>query len=100
MVSMNRTSRLRLINCPNDLQNIVHNYINKHWELKNEGERDYFGAHEFHLKGDPWCSEGVEAIEARNLVTQLLPVLQQNGMRLLYTLDISRSVTDKSVFVL
>ncbi len=43
--------------------------INRFHQTKDPEERDYFGAHEFKLKGYPFACSGEEAIAARQLVT-------------------------------
>ncbi|KAG9224415.1 hypothetical protein CCMSSC00406_0009457 [Pleurotus cornucopiae] len=86
-MSMNSTDLLRLIQFPPEPAHIVRNgesfctlrlysfdridgliidtAITQSWPRGIKEERDYHGAHEFKLKGNPWSGQGSEAVPSR-----------------------------------
>ena len=63
-------------------------------------EGDYCGSHEFKLKGNPWWADGEETVESRYLIGSLLAGLKQEGWEVGATLDVSRKMKDKTVFIM
>lgn len=100
ILSLNRNDRLRLINFDYGIRDVVRATILRFFQTKEPDERTYHGAIEFKLKGYPFCCSGSEAVAARQFLCRLLEALRNNGWCVYTTVDISRKVTDKSVFIL
>ena len=66
--------------------------------LKWEGK--YCGSYEFRLSGNPWWADGEDTVESRYLVGTLLAELKKQGWEVEATLDVSRNMQDKTVFVM
>ena len=99
MISLNRNDRIRLVNFDNGVKDVVRATILRFFQTKEPEVRDYFGAIEFKLKGYPFASSGSEAIATRQLICRLLEAIRDRGYEVVTTIDISRKVTDKSVFL-
>ena len=63
-------------------------------------EGNYCGSHEFKLSGNPWWASGEETVMARYLVGSLLSELRGAGWEVGATLDVSRKMQDKTVFIM
>lgn len=100
MLSLNRNDRIRLINFNPELTNIARDVILRFYQTKEPEHRDYYGASELKLKGYPFASSGSDAILTRQLICRLLEAFRNQGWEVLSTIDISRKVTDKSVFLM
>ena len=55
------------------------------------------GSYEFKLSGNPWWASGEDTVESRYLVGTLL---KKQGWEVGATLDVSRNLQDKTVFVM
>ncbi len=99
MISLNRNDRLRLINFDESAKAVVRAAITKRYQEKNPQERDYHEAYEFTLKGWPFHCSGEDAVASRRLVCQVLQDLSAAGWYCMNTIDVSRRLTDKSVFL-
>ena len=100
MVSLNRSDRLRLINFDPEVAALVNETLTRFYQSDPLSVKDYHGSTEFKLKGYPFSCEGEESIQTRKLICRLLEALSTRGWRVLTTMDISRKVTDKSVFIM
>ena len=76
----------------------VSNYSSSWGKVQREG--DYCGSHEFKLSGNPWWAHGQDTVESRFLVGNLLGALKSQGWEVGATLDVSRKMQDKTVFVM
>lgn len=94
-MSMNSTDLLRLIQFPPEPACIVRNAITQSWPRGLKEERDYHGAHEFKLKGNPWSGQGSEAVPSRIFMCQILADLYNAGWVLFASTDISKNALDK-----
>ncbi|KAF4571744.1 hypothetical protein EYR40_008268 [Pleurotus pulmonarius] len=86
---------LRLIQFPPEPARIVRNAITQSWPRGIKEERDYHGAHEFKLKGNPWSGQGTEAVPSRIFMCQVLADLYNAGWVLFASTDISKNGMDK-----
>jgi len=100
MVSLNRSDRLRLLNFDSEVETLVSETITMFYQSEQPPVRDYHGSTEFKLKGFPFSCKGEESIQTRKLICRLLEALSTKGWTVLTTLDITRKVTDKSVFIM
>ena len=66
--------------------------------LQREGKNK--GSYEFKLCGTPWWADGQDTVESRYLVGTLLAELKKEGWEVGATLDVSRKLQDKTVFVM
>jgi len=99
MISLNRVNRLRLINFELEMNQIVENVITTFYQETPPLMRDYHRSTEFILAGAPFCTSGHQSIRTRLLICGLLEALSSQGWQVKSTLDISRKMTDKSIFV-
>ena len=97
MISLNRNDRLRLISCPTYVITAVEDVISQHWGLQNCKEKE--GCWEFKLYGTPWWADGEDSVKARYLIANLIMRLRALGWEVAVTLDVSRKLNDKTVFV-
>ena len=72
----------------------IRSTISSIWPGGIQRERDYYGSHEFKLKGYPWSAQGVEAVTSRHLMSRMLGELFMQGWVLNLTTDISKSPSD------
>lgn len=97
MVSLNKSDRLRLVNCV-DMKGMVRDTISSHYgEIQRE--EDKYGSWEFKLSGYPWCCSGDLAIRSRQLISRISETMLAHGWALTQAIDISRSLNDKSVLL-
>ncbi len=99
MVSLNRHDRLRLINFDEVAKAVVRGAILKGYQQKDPEEREYHGVHEFKVRGSPFHCSGQSAVASRRLICQVLQDLAASGWYCMNTIDVSRRLTDKSVFL-
>ena len=99
MLSLNRLDRIRLINFEPEMNQIVNKVITTFYQKTPPPVRDYHGSTEFKLNGSPFFCSGHEAIRTRKLICGLLEALSSQGWQIKSTLDISRKLTDKSIFI-
>jgi hypothetical protein len=94
-LSLNESDKLRLIKFPQAEVQAVRAAIKKSWPKGIQDERDYYGAHEFKLKGYPWEGQGSEAVPSRLLTCSVLEALWNMGWVLQAATDISKKQLDK-----
>lgn len=94
-ISMNMTDRIRLIGVPGQLVNGLRQSILSGWGRPIQDERNYHGAHEFKLSGNPWHGAGADAVLARNLINSVLLFMAKAGWNLVQAADISKKAGDK-----
>jgi len=97
MISLNRNDRLRLISSPTYVMTAVEEVVSQHWGLQNCKEKE--GCWEFKLYGTPWWADGEDSVKARYLIAQIIIKLKALGWEVAATLDVSRKLNDKTVFV-
>jgi len=109
MISLNQDDRLRVINSSSsgigtqeiqDLILCIRFIIQKSWPKGIQSERLYAGAHEFKFSGNPWWANGKEAVHSRGFIAELFEELLKFGWAIHCTVELSRKINDKSVFVL
>ena len=62
--------------------------------------RSYHASQEYKLGGTPWWAEGELAVDSRRLIGSLIASLKFSGWEVAGTVDISRQLEDKTVFLL
>merc|ERR1711915_310960 len=97
MISLNRTDRMRLINCRDMAESIRRAIIRDGNEI--EAEEDVYGSWEFKLSGKPWKSYGAEAVRSKRLICRVSEKMLDHGWTLTNAIDISKSVSEKSVLL-
>lgn len=100
MISLNRNDRMRLINCPQNIMESTKNLIGQYWPHGLQGQSQLSGVvWEYKLKGYPWWADGHDAVSSRLFITLMIQNYLSIGWCLVTSLDVSRRVSDKSVFV-
>jgi len=94
-VSMNMSDRLRLIQFPAEVIDLTRTAIKSAWPKGIQEERNYYGAHEFKLRGNPWRGQSGDAIPSRSLMCTVLATLYNLGWVVLHSTDISKKQLDK-----
>ena len=69
------------------------------WSRGIQQVRDYHGCQEYKLGSTPWWADGDLAVESRRLVGSLLASLRYTGWEVAGTVDISRQLEDKTMFL-
>jgi hypothetical protein len=67
-ITLNSSDRFRLIRFPPIITDVIRQTIITSWPDGLQREEDYPGAYEFKLSGNPWWSQGDEAISSRVLM--------------------------------
>ena len=62
--------------------------------------RSYHGCQEYKLGSTPWWADGELAVESRRMIGSMLASLKHTGWEVAGTLDISRQLEDKTMFLL
>jgi len=87
-LSFNMGDRIRIIDAPG-MGPYVREAINTQWAGKIQNERDYNGALEFKLEGNPWWPNGSDAVRSRMLLNQILANFRALGFKLYSSVDVS-----------
>jgi len=93
-ISFNQQDRVRLIGLPLTVVGEMRNTITNYWG-PIQSEKDYFGTHEFKLKGYPWVGQGEDAVSSRRLLAGILTTMAAYGWNLLQAADVSKKPYDK-----
>jgi len=67
-LTLNWSDRLRLIQFPAPIIDAVRQAILASWHRGIQKEKEYGGAYEFKVGGNPWFGQGVESVESRILM--------------------------------
>jgi len=67
-LTINWSDRLRLIQFPAPIIDAVRQAILATWRRGIQNEKQYGGAYEFKLGGNPWAALGVDTVESRMLM--------------------------------
>ncbi|KZV92012.1 hypothetical protein EXIGLDRAFT_718798 [Exidia glandulosa HHB12029] len=94
-LTLNMSDLLRCISFPDATIGLIRETINNSWPRGIQGERDYYGAHEFKLKGNPWYGQVAEAVPSRQLMCALLSALYHAGWQLVASTDVTKKSYDK-----
>lgn len=94
-MSLNMGDRLRLIQFPQSGIDIVRGAIASAWRPGIQSEREYHGAYEFKMHGNPWYGQGSEAVPSRRLMCSVLASMYDAGWVLKASTDISKKQMDK-----
>ncbi|KAF9359009.1 hypothetical protein BGX34_008586 [Mortierella sp. NVP85] len=93
-ISLNESDKIRMIGVGPQVIQAVRQAIAMSWGTIQR-ERDYHGAHEFKLLGNPWHGQGHEAVRSRRLITGVLRAMAEQGWNLLQASDVSKKQHDK-----
>ncbi|XP_057289755.1 uncharacterized protein LOC130612452 isoform X2 [Hydractinia symbiolongicarpus] len=98
-ISLNRNDRLRFILVQDHIVATLET-VRQTWnhgveEVKDDRPHCY----ELVLKGNPWWTSGVKAVEARLVILKIMEKLSQFGYSVLTGFDISPRSNDKSLFL-
>jgi hypothetical protein len=98
-LTLNHSDQLRFHHISNDLNTIISKNIESLWPagIKNENLKEN-NTIEYTLKGNPWKSNGFEAVTSRKLINDLLNLLAYAGWNLYATCDLCKRVDSKSTF--
>jgi hypothetical protein len=100
MLSLNRSDRIRLIDCPQEVVDAVDRCIKAYWPKGIQDLHQQERCVEYKLKGCPWASNGDEAIKSRFLITHIMQSLVAVGWEVLSALDVSRRWFDRVCYFL
>ena len=98
LMSLNRNDRLRLICAPSYIVTAGEEMISQNWGVQacKQKEDDCY---EFKLYGNPWWADGETAVKSRYLIAVIIAKFKSLGWEIGATVDVSRKLNDKSVFV-
>ncbi len=100
MISLNRHDRVRLVNFSENVRPIVKQSIMTRYQQEPPSEKTYHEAYEFKLQGRPFFCSGEDAVSSRRLISQILSDLSSTGWDCFNTMDVTRRLSDKSVFIM
>jgi hypothetical protein len=98
-LSMHMTDRLRTMQFPPSVIRTIQIIIVQNWPGGIQAERDYFGSHEFKLKGKPWSGHQDQSVHARRLMNRIFEALYNAGWVLAISTDISKTQFDKDTLI-
>ena len=106
IISLNGDDKLRLIH-DSDTDGLYHlslvetmeEVIKDCWYLGLQNSNAKEDCHEFKLNGNPWWAHGKDTVESRFLIANLIAKMKSIGWEVNGTLDVSRCLQDKSVFI-
>lgn len=98
LISLNRHNRVRFINCPSSLNEMIKEYFNNSHQLQDCV--NYCGSFELKLYGSPWNCKGYEALIAKYIFTSFMSFMHNKGWKLISSFYCSKKVTRKSVFLM
>ena len=76
VVTPSSTDKLRFINFPTRIMEPLQSLIASIWTIqKYTPNKDLENCHQFKLKGNPWWSSGIEAVQSRMLVMKCITFL-------------------------
>ena len=99
IMSLNRHDRLRLISAPDYIVTTAAELVTKHWEKGIQENEAKDGFHELKLRGTPWWADGESAVKSRYLIINMIAKFRSLGWEVAATLDVSRRLNDKTMFV-
>jgi hypothetical protein len=97
IMSLNRNDRLRIIGAPSYIETEAEEVVSEHWGV--QGVSPYAGSFEIKLYGTPWWADGEDTVKARNVIAQLIARFKSVGWEVGATVDVSRKLQDKTVFI-
>ncbi|KAK0402076.1 hypothetical protein QR680_016131 [Steinernema hermaphroditum] len=101
IISLNAKDRLRLMECPKTLVDMTTDIIAERWPGGLQDTQQDDGHIEFKMKGYPWVAHRkADAVNSRLFIANLLEESVKRGWAVLTSLDISRKLSDKAVFVM
>ncbi|KAK0402072.1 hypothetical protein QR680_016130 [Steinernema hermaphroditum] len=101
IVSLNSGDRLRLLECPSTLVDMTAELIRQRWPGGLQDMQQDNNHVEFKMKGYPWVAHRkADAVSSRLFIANLLEESVKLGWAVLTSLDISRKLGDKAVFVM
>ncbi|KAG0227883.1 hypothetical protein BGW42_002537 [Actinomortierella wolfii] len=95
-VSFNMSDRIRVIDAPAFMP-FIKTAVQAQWKYGIQEERDYYSAKEIKLRGNPWYSNGEEAVYARMLCAQICANIRAQGFKLYASVDISSGTGEKGL---
>ncbi len=83
--------KLRVIGAPAEIPNMVRDALNAYWPLGIQSEdADYYGSHEFKLKGQPWSGrQGAEELYIRSFFCFFMKEMSAKGWEAVASFDVS-----------
>ena len=97
IMSLNRNDRLRIIGAPAYIETEAEEVVAEHWGV--QGAAPYAGSFELKLYGTPWWADGEDTVKARHVIGQLIARFKSLGWEVGATVDVSRKLQDKTVFI-
>lgn len=93
-LSLHMWDRMRLLNFPPHIVDLVRDIIRRTWPGGVQDQRPYAGSFEFKLTGYPWRGHSEEGMHARRLVRTILAELFAQGWVLAFSTDVSKKQND------
>ena len=97
IMSLNRNDRLRIIGAPSYIESEAEEVVAEHWGV--QGVAPYAGSYEIKLYGTPWWADGEDTVKSRNVIARLIARFKSLGWEVGATVDVSRKLQDKTVFI-
>ena len=88
-ISFNMSDTIRVISGPPEVAQVVRGSIQDFWHRGLQRQGFYHGEPEFKLRGNPWTLGGIEAMQTRMFVGQMIEALDRAGWQVYASIDIS-----------
>lgn len=103
-LSLNQVDKIRLINAPRDMVDVISQAVAEGWPPGIKFEGAFIGSHQIKLQGDAWGGgTGNEWLLARCMMAFVLKALTERGWRVVCSADVSAKYhqnSDKWVYPL
>ena len=100
MLSISNLNQLDLIDFEEDVVLLIKDTIQRFFQKTPPAMRQNKRSTEFVLKSNPFCCSGEDSVMTSQLICRILEVFSFKGWKVLATLSLSRSSTNKSMFIL
>ena len=99
IMSLNRKYRLRFISAPDYIMTSAADVVTSSWDKGIQKNKAKDGFHELKLRVTPWWEDGKGAVKSRFLIINMIAKFRALGWEVATTLDVSRTLKDKCIFV-
>ncbi|KAH9906767.1 hypothetical protein F4778DRAFT_723301, partial [Xylariomycetidae sp. FL2044] len=97
-LSFVNTDRILLVDAPDDLVVALRSMLaTRGWMRSGNNNNTYPGAHELRLLGQPWYASGEETMRARQLVLDMVALLERHGWDVYATVDQKAAPQDAGI---
>ncbi|KAF9919708.1 hypothetical protein FBU30_010648 [Linnemannia zychae] len=88
-IALNSVNKIRLIGVPSSVIPHIRKGITSTWG-RIYTEKEYGGAHQIKIEGEPWVGYGSDHVPARRLIVAIIKAMTTQGWNLVQSADVSK----------